>query len=250
MDVQCAFSATSLDCTYDFERHPLRCLVARRRRELCDAFQIVYERYVRDGLTNRNRFGIRILPHQLLDTSWVLVAKRSRNALGTLSLIEDGAMGLPMEQLYPDEIWNLRRRQLRVAELACFALVDQSADESMRVLRALLQSACEIGFRKGINELVICIHPKRVRFYERRLGFKEIGPLRHCPWVCDQPAVAMRLTLQAGMPAANLIAVRSLHSARITKVVERRQLIDGDRDYFQRLHVEINQNSDTLQHAA
>lgn len=249
MDVQRAFGARLLEARMRFEQYPLRCIAARRRRELREAFQIVYDRYLRDGLASWNPLGMRILPHQLLDTSWVLLAKRAHDSLGTLSLIEDGAMGLPMEQLYPAEIWQLRRRQKRLAELACFALPDQAAD-SMGVLRALLQSACEIGFRRGIEELVICIHPKRARFYERRLGFEEIGPLRHCPWVCDQPAVAMKLALQAGSQATNLIAQRGLHSENFTSRVELGRLNHSDRLYFQRLQFQIGDRSHVRQHAA
>ena len=244
------FSANPLGAGLRFERHPLRCFAARSRRDLRNAFQIVYDRYARDGLAEPNRFGLRILPHQLLDTSWVLLAKRAHDSIGTLSLIEDGAMGLPMEQLYPEEIWQLRRRQLRLAELACFALLDQSAAESMGVFRAFLQLACEVGFRRGIDELVICVHPKRARFYERRLGFKEIGPLRYCPWVCDQPAVAMKLTLQAGSRATKLIAHQSRHSESFANVVEFRRLIDSDRAYFQRLQLAINDGTRGVQHAA
>lgn len=250
MDVPCAFRLNPLEAVLSFESRPFRCLVARRRRELRDAFRIIYERYVRDGLTNRNSFGLRILPHQLLDTSWVLLAKRDQETLGTLSLIEDGAMGLPMEQLYPAEIWTLRRQKLRLAELACFATLDQSAAATMTVLRVLLQSACEIAFRNEIEELLICVHPKRARFYEKRLGFEEVGPLRHCPWVCGHPAVAMKLTLQAGSRATNLIARRSLHSENFANVVDAGRLIDGDRAYFRRLQIEINEFSQALEHAA
>jgi hypothetical protein len=250
MDVCCAFRTESLEATSRFERHPLRCFAARRRQELRAAFQLTYARYHRDGLANCNRFGLRILSHQLLDTSWVLLTKRGHDSLGTLTLVEDGAMGLPMEQLYPAEIWQLRRRQLRVAELACFALFDQSAAESMKVLRALLQLACEIAFRRGIEELVICIHPKRAGFYKRRLGFEEIGPLRDCPWVCHQPAVAMKLTLQAGSRATNLIAQRGLHSESFANPVDLLPLNFRDRAYFQQHLVEINDGGRALQHAA
>lgn len=250
MDVHCALHASSPEASFRFERPPLRCFAARSRRDLGDAFQIVYDRYIRDGLAERNHFGLRILPHQLLDTSWVLLSKRAHVALGTLTLIEDGAMGLPIEQLYPAEIWRLRRQQLRIAELACFALLDQSAGDSLGVLRALLQLACEIGFSRGVDELVICIHPKRARFYRRRLGFEEIGPIRGCPWVRDQPAVAMKLTLQAGSQATNLIARRSLHSKRFANVVDFRRLSGSDRVYFQRLQVEIDECSRRLLHAA
>jgi hypothetical protein len=250
MDVRCALRTETGGATPRSGYRLLRCVAARRRPDLQTAFQLVYDRYYRDGLTNWNRFGLRILPHQLLETSWVLLAKRDRNCLGTLSLVEDGAMGLPIEQLYPEEVWQLRRRRLRVAELACFALIDQSAAESMIVLRALLQSACEIAFRRRIDELLICVHPRRASFYERRLGFKELGPLRNCHWVCDQPAVAMKLTLQAGSRATDLIARRGTYSEGFVNSAEPRPLLFSDRAYFRRLHDEITDTIHAYQEAA
>ena len=115
----------------------LVCTPARRRGELQRAFQLIYERYFREGLSNWSPHRVRILPHQLLDTTRVLLANRGQQLCGTLSLIEDGAMGLPIEQLYPAEIWRLRRLEKRVAELACFALVEETVGENMSVLRRL-----------------------------------------------------------------------------------------------------------------
>lgn len=184
----------------------LRCTTARRRETLELAFRLIYERYYREGLSDWSPHGLRILPHQLLDTTWVLLAHRRRQFCGTLSLIEDGAMGLPIEQLYPAEIWRLRRQERRVAELACFALMEGTAGENMSVLRALLKSACRIAADNSIDELVICVHPRRATFYERRLGFEEFGPLRCCPWVCGQPAVAMRLVVHESMRTAAVVA--------------------------------------------
>ena len=234
MDVRCALWTEAREAIPGSGRR-LHCTTARRRHDLRVAFQLVYDRYHRDGLATWSRHGLRILPHQLLDTSWVLLVRRGRRSLGTLSLIEDGAMGLPMEQLYPVDIWHLRRRQTRVAELACFALLDQPAAQSMSVLRALLQAACEIGFRRQIDELVICVHPNRANFYARRLGFEEFGPLRYCPWVCGQPAVAMKLTLQAGSRATDAIARRGAHSAGCVVSAETKALRFADRAFFWRL---------------
>jgi N-acyl amino acid synthase FeeM len=235
MDVRCAVRTKSHDTISRSDRRPLHCVAARRRHQLRTAFELVYDRYYQEGLTAWNQHGLRLIPHQLLDTSWVLLAQRGQTCLGTLSLVEDGAMGLPMEQLYPAEVWKLRQNHTRVAELACFALRDQSAAESMSVLRALLQAACEIGFREKLDELVICVHPRRGRFYERYLGFEPLGPYRCCPWVCGQPAVAMKLTLQAGSRATDVIASRGAHSECFDAFDEPDSLRFDDRAYFQRL---------------
>jgi hypothetical protein len=185
-----------------------------------------------------------------LETSWVLLAKRGRSCIGTLSLIEDGAMGLPMEQLYPAEIWQMRRQQLRVAELACFASLDHSSSQSMAVLRAVLQAACEIACRRQIEQLVICVHPRRATFYERRLGFEEFGPLRCCPWVCDQPAIALRLNLRTTRNEIVALALRQSCSAPALADSESTPLRRVDRAYFRRLLDETTSSAGPCRAAA
>lgn len=216
------------------EAAPLRCIAARRRGDLESAFRLIYERYHHDGLADWSPRGVRILPHQLLDTSWVLLARRGRRLYGTLSLVEDGAMGLPMEQLYPAEIWRLRRQEKRVAELACFALWEKSASENRSVLRALLDSACRIAVERAIDEVVICVHPRRAAFYERRLGFQEIGATRCCPWVCNQPAVAMKLALTTSNRTDAVTARQAEADSRWPSTAPT-QLRRADRAYFLRL---------------
>jgi hypothetical protein len=215
-------------------RRALQCGAAIRRREFEAAFRLIYDRYRGEGLTQWNPHGLRILPHQLLDTSWVLLARKRHRLLGTLSLIEDGAMGLPIEQLYPAEIWRLRREGKRVAELACFALADESSSESMSVLRTLLRAACSIAAEQHVEELVICVHPRRASFYERRLGFVELGPTRACPWVCGQPAVALRMAVGTSDQAAAVIAHSEQPLAAMPASMHR-ELRRSDRAYFLRL---------------
>lgn len=234
MDVNVNRSKGSSRAASRKPRRNLECAAAKRRSELQTAFRLIYERYRSEGLTSWNPHGLRILPHQLLDTTWVLLARRRRRLLGTLSLIEDGAMGLPMEQLYPAEIWRLRRAGKRVAELACFAVQDDSSGESMSVLRTLLRTACSISDDQQIDELVICVHPRRASFYERRLGFAELGPTRACPWVCGQPAVAMRLKVSPLSQAAAVIAHSDDYRAMEPFAVQH-QLRRADRAYFLRI---------------
>jgi hypothetical protein len=212
----------------------LCCITARRRGDLESAFRLIYERYHRDGLADWSPRGVRILPHQLLDTSWVLLARRRRRLYGTLSLVEDGAMGLPMEQLYPAEIWRLRRQEKRVAELACFALWEKAAGENRSVLRALLDSACRIAVERAIDEVVICVHPRRAAFYERRLGFREIGATRCCPWVCNQPAVAMKLALTTGS-RTDAVTAKPATADSAWPLTEQTKMRRADRAYFLRL---------------
>lgn len=178
----------------------LRCSIARRKESLCAAFGLTYEMYLRDGLVRPNRLGLRILPHQLLETSSVLVATQCRHVVGTLSVIEDGELGLPVKSLYATEVTRLCRSGRRVAELTCFATRHVAGTQCIPLLRLLFASAIQLAARRRIDYLIICVHPRHAPFYARRLAFIKLGPLRCCPWVRDQPAVAMCRRL--GLPSA------------------------------------------------
>jgi N-acyl amino acid synthase FeeM len=173
--------------------------VANRKECLLAAFRTVYDAYLRIGLVKPNRVGLRILPQQLLDTNWVIVTERDGQVAGTVSVIETGALGLPMGLLYPLEIARVQRQAKRVAELTCLATSTSVKSGSTQVLRDLLHAAVHLAVVRRIDYLTLCIHPRQARFYRQRLGFEAVGPVRRCPWVCEQPAIAL------GRPVAGLV---------------------------------------------
>jgi N-acyl amino acid synthase FeeM len=213
--------------------------VASKRESLSAAFRLVYDSYLRRGLVQANRPGLRILPHQLQDTSWVLLAARDGELLGTLSVIEDGELALPIESLYLAEMARLRYQSARVAELTCLATKEHLArTQSAQVLRELLTSAIQLSHHRQIDGLTICVHPRHARFYRERLGFSEFGPSRRCPWVCDQPAVAMILWLD-GQPTTP----RNRSNGRplvLPPEIEPRSALPACREYFQCLFDEVS----------
>jgi hypothetical protein len=175
----------------------LRCVCVRHPQSMLAAFRLIHERYVGDGLMRPNRFGVRILPHQLLDSTSVLIAQRHGDIVGTLSVIAEGELGLPIETMYPTELARLRRGGRRVAELSSLATKSATGGEGIAVLRTLLRSALQVAADEQLDELAICVHPRHSRFYEQRLGFEVIGGTKSCSWVCGRPAVAMRLNVSA-----------------------------------------------------
>jgi hypothetical protein len=44
--------------------------------------------------------------------------------------------------------------------------------------------------RNRIDQLLIAVHPRHARFYQRMMGFEVLGPIREYPSVCNRPAVA------------------------------------------------------------
>ena len=137
--------------------------------------------------------------------------------IGTLTLGLDSSMGLLVDQLYKDEIDRLRQTKCLVCEFTKLA-VDQ-ASYSQRVIAALFHLAYIYAHKiHGTTDLVIEVNPRHVIFYQRMLGFSQLGEERMCPRV-NAPAVLLRLasefisaqTGQYGGAMRELPEVRSLY---------------------------------------
>jgi hypothetical protein len=186
----------------------LTCRRADDEQGFRSAFRLIYFAYLRGGLTVANQVELRFLPHHLLATSSVLLAASGGQNVGTLSLIEDGELGVPTELLYPLDVARLRGGGKRIAELACLATAHADRGLSRLTLRALLQFALQLADMRGIELLTVCVHPRHERFYRKGLGFVPFGAPRSCPWVCGQPAIAMYRPLR-GVKVANFLSVEN-----------------------------------------
>ncbi len=178
--------------------------IAQCREDYCGAFRVVYEAYLEKGLTRPNLFQMRVTPYQLLPTTEVLVAVRQGEVIATLSLVRDGLLGLPMESVYPEEVAALRDRDLRLAEVSCLADRRHVRGDSGASFRAyhppatamrLMSLMAQCALARGVNCLLIAVHPRHARFYQRFTAFEPIGGVRTYHAVCDRPAVAMALDI-------------------------------------------------------
>ena len=120
-----------------------------------------------------------------------LVASEEDTTIGTLSIGFDGAGGLFVEELFPREVRALRDSGRSICEFTKLAM--DAVLGSKRVLASLFHVAYIYAYRvKGFDCLLVEVNPRHVRYYERILGFKVVGPERTNRRV-NAPAVLLRL---------------------------------------------------------
>jgi hypothetical protein len=174
----------------------VECHVASSAGELSAAFNLVYQQYRRCGLMEANSAKMRVTPYHLLPTTEVLVAAQQGTVICTMSLVCDGKrLGLPMESVYPEEIATLRRRNLSLAEVSCLAEEPSSGERSQSAVFQLMPLMAQLAYRRGVDWLLIAVHPRHARFYRRFLGFDIIAEERDYGQVCGKPAVALAADL-------------------------------------------------------
>ena len=169
--------------------------IASTRVELFDAFALVYRAYVQRGLMRPNPFGLRITPYHLLPTTQIFIATVRKRVVCTITLVGDSGMGLPLESVYSNEVLARRLRGQRIGEVSCLAERSDQSRNSCRLTVELMRLMAQNARRRGLDELLIAVHPRHAKFYERCAAFQVIGGQRRYHSVCDNPAVAMALDL-------------------------------------------------------
>ena len=164
--------------------------IASSLAERTEAYRLVYQNYVRKGLIEPNRYELRVTPYHLLPTTNTFLAIRDGEVLATVTLIGDGELGLPMESIYGREVEAARERGLYVGEVTCLATHELDFQAFLPVFVRLTRLMAQHARAYGMDQFLIATHPKHARFYQRFMGFHQIGGYKDYPSVQNAPAVA------------------------------------------------------------
>jgi hypothetical protein len=98
-----------------------------------------------------------------------------------------------MESLYGEELAMLRDCGLRVGEVSCLADRRRHFRGFFPIFLRLSRMVVQYSRRRDLDGLLLAVHPKHARFYERYMEFKLLGEERAYPAVRNRPAVALFL---------------------------------------------------------
>ncbi len=217
-------------CSADIQ---LRIASTREEREA--VFELVYSAYQSAGLCQANAEELRFTPYQILPTTDILFAQHQDEVICTLSLVHDGELGLPMEDLYAKQVEERRAAGLHLAEVSCLADRRNDPARFFEMFCDLSRLMVQLAEKQAVDQLLITVHPRHAPLYMRYMGFQRIGERRDYQTVNGNPAIPLCLDLhqiQTNKPRSwekffgEKIAEQHLQASPITP---------ADRDYFLRL---------------
>lgn len=164
--------------------------IAIKKQEYEDAFTLVWNNYVGVGLQEDNHTGIRFTKYHLLPDTKVFIAnfheelaaqrpdlfKGEGKVVGTISLVLDGPMGLPMEEFCGEEIAKLRSEGRKLAEVVALALDPEYT--KYKVFLHLFKLLFQFALMKGVTDLCCSVTERHISFYRKVCLFEPIGELR------------------------------------------------------------------------
>lgn len=122
-----------------------------------------------------------------------LIATDHDVTIGTITVGFDGPDGLLVEELFQDEVEQLRSEGAVLCEFIKLAI--DGVVRSKKVLASLMHAAFICAREiEGCNRVVIEVNPRHVHFYQAMLGFSVLVSERHNRRV-NAPAVLMTLDL-------------------------------------------------------
>ena len=187
----------------------ITCYPAQTFEELKSAYHLIYKEYFQRGYCEPHPSEMHYSVFCILPESRTFVLKkREGQMLGTLSLIVDSPLGLPMESVFPKLIQSLRDSGRRLGEVSLlaldqeafgkksFSLMDfQKLTGAFRLFKLAFDYAYSVA---GLTDLVITVHPKHADLY-RYLTYEIMAAPRAIPSACGKAGLPMKLDIQKSL---------------------------------------------------
>jgi hypothetical protein len=162
---------------------------ARTRDEAEQAFRLLHDAYVDAGFMVPCASRMRVTPFHRMPGTALLVATREDRVRGTVTVIPDGAGGLPMDEAF--DLSGLRngRRLVEISSLVA---------PTSRLLFPLLKYMYEFCTWRRTDVLAIAVHPERARFFRAVMGFRDLpksAVVEHYEFANGAPAAGLYLDL-------------------------------------------------------
>ena len=184
------------------ERAKERVEFATQRSHFEKAFQLVYQEYLRKGYCSPNPYQMRYSIFSALPKTVTFCLWRHDHLVGTASVVFDSSLGLPMDDIYHNELENLRKSGRKPCEVSSLALNSDIISKGILPLYFAERLRCLYLIFKPIfwyakatakySDLCIAVNPVHRNLYSS-LHFEEFGVERIYQSVNNNSSIAMRL---------------------------------------------------------
>lgn len=173
--------------------------VARTRDELEKSYALVYNAYLQKGYVNENLARLRMSIFNVLPETTTFVAMVGDEVIGTATVVPDSPLGLPMDDLYSEELNVFRAQGSRLCEISMLAIGSGFFKEDVSVMLNAKKMFIVFFLFKHLYDYIkscleldricIAINPKHSLTYEY-LNFESIGQVKQYDKVNGAPAMA------------------------------------------------------------
>lgn len=145
--------------------------IAETKQEIEQAFTVLYDSYVEQGLMDSNENRIRVTKFHALPSTTMLIVKYLDEVIATMSAISDSPMGLPLESCW--DISELRKKNLKLVEVGALAIKSGFRSRQGKILLPFCKFMMEYTYKyMKADGAIISINASVKDFYRAILLFK------------------------------------------------------------------------------
>lgn len=146
--------------------------VAESDDDLTACYRICHDEYFRSGfIKERSEDGLRITPYHTLSTTKMLLVCVDEDPAGTLTIIQDGKLGLPMQSDF--DLANYKDKNC--AEISALAMKAEYQGQRGKILYPMFKYLYKLCWQLNLDYLFAAIHPDRWPFFKDVLLFKDLN---------------------------------------------------------------------------
>ena len=165
--------------------------LAETKEELESAFALLHDSYVASKFMKPHPSGMRATIYHALPTTTTLIAKVRDKVVGTLSIVQDNSLGLPLEKVF--DIDPLRKKSPHIAEISALAIhPDYRGNKGLLFLLTKFMYEYSTKYFY-LDYWVIAVNPAHKELYEHIFLFDPLPDnpkkIDNYEFVNNQPAV-------------------------------------------------------------
>jgi len=159
------------------------------------AHQLLWNRYVKLGFWSEDDENTdKLYFHKKAETACFMISEDSM-PLGTISVFPDGEEGLPLDNVFSEEIESFRFSGRKIVEAG--ALVTSGSNPY--ILHSLLKIVLDYSLQNNVDDIFLTVNPKHLLFYQALFCMQKIGEFKSHPGVNGFPAVLLRMDLHSDL---------------------------------------------------
>ena len=174
--------------------------IAETKEELEACFAVLHDAYVDSGFMKPDPSGMRVTIYHALPTTTTLCAKYDGQVVGTISLVRESALGVPLQRIF--DLSAVREKEGQIAEVSALAVHRKFRKTGGSILFPLMKfmyEYCTTFF--DTRHLVIAVNPSHIEMYESLLFFKRLSAnmVESYDFVNGAPAIGATLDLKEAL---------------------------------------------------
>lgn len=154
------------------------------------AFRLLHDQYGRVGYMHPQPTRRRVGLFNALPSTKVFVARDGARVVGTVTVVQDSPIGLPMDQVFREEVSAYRAPGRRLGEASTLTVDADYRGAGVAILMRLYRLlSVYVTSIARLHDLCMVVRAHHVRFYRTFFPFREIGPIRPYPRLEGAPVV-------------------------------------------------------------